>query len=69
MTQINPHLDTFFQDLARGEIAPKTLVSYQFDLSLFARWFEQTLGEPLSPGAVTPTDIRDYRSHLLTVEQ
>ena len=69
MTQSTTHIDTFLQDLARGEVAPKTLASYQFDLSLFARWFEQTLGEPLSPAAVTPTDIRDYRSHLLTVEQ
>ena len=69
MSQSDTHVDTFIKDLARGEASPKTLASYRFDLSLFARWFEQTQGEPLSPAAVTPTDIREYKSHLMNVEQ
>src|SRR5204863_7587825 len=35
----------------------------------FANWFEGSAGEAYSAAAVTPTDIRDYRSHLLTVER
>jgi site-specific recombinase XerD len=38
-------------------------------LRLFARWFEQTTGEAFTPQAVTPTDVRAYRQHLLTVDR
>ena len=69
MSQTDTAIDTFLKDLARGEAAPKTLASYRLDLALFARWFEQTQGEPLSPAAVTPTDIREYKSFLMNVEQ
>ena len=55
----------------RGHLAatgksPHTLRAYVRDLSLFARWFEATNGKPLSPEAITPIDIRQYRRHLLT---
>src|SRR6059058_6693871 len=59
----------FLQDLERQETAPKTRSSYRLDLLHFAAWFARTVGEGFSPEAVTPTDVRDYRSFLITVEK
>ena len=59
----------FLQDLERQETSPNTRRSYQLDLLHFASWFARTVGEGFSPEAVTPTDVRDYRSHLITVEK
>jgi site-specific recombinase XerD len=42
-----------------------TVAGYTQDLALFARWFEHTNGEPLTPTALTLTDAREYRQHLL----
>src|SRR5215207_4507991 len=58
----------FVTDLGRQEVAPLTLTSYQSDLALFARWFVATNGEAFTAAAVTPTDVRDYRAHLVSVE-
>src|SRR5215210_5126176 len=59
----------FLQDLQRQETSPKTRDAYRLDLLHFASWFTQTVGEAFSPEAVTPTDVRDYRSHLINVEK
>jgi site-specific recombinase XerD len=59
----------FLQDLERQETSPKTRASYRLDLLHFAGWFAQTVGEVFSPGAVTPTDVREYRGYLLNVEK
>src|SRR6266581_5846047 len=59
----------FLQDLERQETSPKTRASYRLDLLHFANWFARTVGERLSPEAVTPTDVRDYRSYLINVEK
>src|SRR4051812_22607885 len=59
----------FLQDLERQETSPKTRSSYRLDLVHFAAWFAQTVGETFRPEAVTPTDVRDYRGHLMTVEK
>ena len=56
-------------DLQRQETAPKTRASYRLDLLHFASWFARTVGEAFSPEAVTPTDVRDYRSSLINVEK
>src|SRR5687767_2914243 len=65
-----PHLKSrFFEDLLRQEASPQTVASYRLDLSHFFRWFEGSLGEAPTPDAVTPTDIRDYRAHLVTIEK
>lgn len=58
----------FVDELRRQDVAPKTLVNYRSDLLHVARWFEGSRGEPFAAVAVTPTDLRDYRSHLITVE-
>src|SRR4051794_37565653 len=58
----------FLQDLERQETSPKTRDAYRLDLLNFAGWFAQTRGEAVTPEAVTPTDVREYRGHLLNVE-
>lgn len=45
--------------------APLTVKAYLSDMRLFGRWFAQRNGQPLSPDLLTPTDIREYRTHLL----
>ena len=62
-------LEAFSDYLDAQDRSPLTVKGYLADLVHFARWFEQTNGEALSPPAVTPTDIREYRQHLLTVER
>src|SRR5215207_11197706 len=59
----------FIADLERQETSPKTRAAYRLDLLHFAGWFAQTVGERFSPGAVTPTDVREYRGYLLNVEK
>jgi integrase/recombinase XerD len=64
-----PQIEHFVDELRRQEKAPNTIESYRYDLALFARWLEATTGEPFEADRVTPTDLREYRSFLLTVEQ
>jgi len=56
------HLD----GLGRSE---RTVYGYLQDLTIFSRWFVQTNGYPLSPDNLTPTDVRQYRQYMLTVEK
>jgi site-specific recombinase XerD len=60
---------SFIRDLERQETATKTRVNYASDLRHCAAWFQRMLGEEFRAQAVTPTDIRDYRSYLMTVER
>src|SRR5215213_5214529 len=71
MTQIDhpTEIEQFLARLAQEEAAAKTVANYKSDLSLFARWFRDTTGEEFAAAAVTPTDLRDYRSYLLTTKQ
>src|SRR5262249_38296089 len=65
---IAQELDRFLADLDREGAAPKTLRSYRSDLLAFARWFEESTGEACAAAAVTPTDVRDHKAALLTIE-
>jgi len=70
MTQtVTEDLTDFIAELGRQEVAAKTIASYRSDLTVFARWFTESAGEAFRAAAITPTDIRDYRAHLMTVEQ
>src|SRR3954468_2573634 len=62
-------VDRFLQDLQHQETSPNTRRSYQLDLLHFASWFARTVGETFSPEGVTPTDVREYRGHLINVEK
>ncbi len=55
--------------LHESDRSPLTIQGYTADLSVFARWFEQTNGEACEPQSITPIDIQEYRQFLLTVEQ
>src|SRR5215217_1429417 len=67
--EVGQLVDRFLQDLERQETSPQTRRAYQLDLLHFASWFARTVGEAFSPEAVTPTDIREYRGHLMNVEK
>ena len=69
MTAAIESVEQFLQTLALQGAAELTIRNYRSDLVHFSRWFEGSLGEPFSPSSITPTDIRDYRSHLLNVER
>ena len=62
-------ITAFVVELQRQEVAPKTVASYRSDLLGFAHWFADSTGEVMVTSAVTPTDIREYRAHLRTVQR
>ena len=59
----------FIDELQRQEVAQRTIDSYDSDLLCFARWFKASIGEDFTAQGVTPTDVRDYKAHLVTVER
>lgn len=63
------HLTEFEQYLADQDRSRLTIQGYLTDLENFSRWFEQTNGEALTPERITPTDVKEYKQHLLTVER
>src|SRR3712207_4864673 len=62
-------LAAFLLDLQGEEASPLTLRNYQSALAHFARWFEGSIGKPFAARDVTPTDVREYKAHLVTVER
>ena len=70
MTQtVTDDITDFVTELGRQEVAEKTIRAYHADLAHVARWFEGATGEPFRAAAVTPTDVRDYKAHLVAVER
>src|SRR5215208_2164617 len=70
MSQDTPESIThFLQALPPQGAAALTIRNYRSDLVSFARFFEGSTAESFSPSSITPTDIREYRSHLLNVER
>ncbi len=64
-----PELKAFEEYLVQQERAALTVRGYLADLAQFALWFEGTNGERFSLPAVTPTDVREYRQHLSTIQR
>ncbi len=62
-------LADFRRSLAASNRSERTVAGYSRDLALFARWFEQTNAKPLTPEALTPGDVKDYKQRLLKVEK
>jgi site-specific recombinase XerD len=58
----------FIAELKRQEAAVSTIKNYESDLLCFARWFQRSVGEAFTAERVTPTDVRDYKAYLVTVE-
>src|SRR5918992_654205 len=66
-TQPADPIAAFLGELERRDASVRTVESYRRDLTALFRWFHESLGLVFTPPGVTPTDIRDYRSHLSTV--
>lgn len=64
-----PDFSQFAQSLTDAGKSSRTVASYITDLLLFATWFHHTNGDDLTPAAVTPSDLRDYKQYLVTVER
>ena len=62
-------LDEFKTVLIEQDCAELTVRGYVADLRLFRAWFEQTNGEAFCMEIITPTDLREYRQHLIVVER
>jgi site-specific recombinase XerD len=60
-------LRLFLAELERREASPQTIRAYRQDLTAFRRFLHQSTGEVFTAAAVTPTDLREYRSFLLNV--
>ncbi len=59
----------FEKSLRDEDRAELTVRAYLVDVRNFAAWWEQTHGEQFDLTQVTPTDGKDYRSHLQSVKQ
>ncbi len=46
-----------------------SVLAYQRDMRLFAKWFAQTNGEDVGANTLTATDVSLYKQHLQTVQQ
>jgi site-specific recombinase XerD len=62
-------IDQFLEELKRQQLAHYTIENYASDLRVFARFFHGSTGEEFHAARVTPTDVRDFKAHLITVEQ
>lgn len=59
-----------FETYLRGQDrADKTIHEYGQDVRVFAAWLKETRDEEFSPRAITPTDVREFRAHLLNVKR
>ena len=61
-------LNRFQAHLVATGKSSHTIKAYGHDVRLFAEWFSQTNSKSLSPEGITPIDVRQYRSYLLTVK-
>ena len=66
---MNKLLDQFQEHMNTLDLSPLTIRGYLADLQHFSRWFEQTNGEALTIQRITPTDIKEYKHFLLSVER
>jgi integrase/recombinase XerC len=66
---MNKLLDQFQEHMNALDLSPLTIRGYLADLKHFSRWFEQTNGEALAIQRITPTDIKEYKHFLLSVER
>jgi site-specific recombinase XerD len=59
-------ITAFLAFLEDEDRSPHTITGYRCNLGLFAAWFEQTNGKPMTLASVTPLDIKAYRAHLVS---
>jgi site-specific recombinase XerD len=61
--------EAFKQFLVDAGKSDRAITGYLADIKIFSLWFEQTNGEILRPDNLTPTDVREYKQHLLTIQK
>jgi site-specific recombinase XerD len=66
---MNDQIDQFLEELKRQQLSAYTIENYASDLRVFSRFFQGSTGEEFQAARITPTDIRDFKSHLVAVEQ
>ena len=66
---MNDEIDQFLEELRRQQLSTYTIENYASDLRVFARFFTGSTGEEFQAARITPTDIRDFKSHLVAVEK
>ncbi len=64
-----PEIDRFLEELERQQLSRYTIENYASDLRVFARFFQGSTGEEFRAASITPTDIRDFKAHLVAVEK
>src|SRR3954468_336701 len=67
-TEHPPEIDHFLEELERQQLAHYTIENYASDLRVFARFFTGSTGEAFEARSITPTDVRDFKAHQMTVE-
>jgi len=55
----------FAEHLKDDGKAERTIEAYVSDLQKFVTWYVQSNGDALTPKALTTTDVREYRTHML----
>ncbi len=66
---IHPTVGDFLDHLRYQGKSAHTIAAYARGLAHFARWSEQTYGEPFDPARVIPRDVRDWLAYQQTVEK
>ena len=46
-----------------------TISAYRLDLEQFEKWFESVNDDEMQPHLITPTDLREFKHHLIQDEQ
>ena len=66
---MHPTVEAWLANLHRQGKSEHTIAAYARGLAHFARWSEQTYGEPFDPAHVIPRDVRDWLAYQQTVEK
>ncbi len=65
----HPTAADWLADLDRRGKSRHTCASYRRALVHFARWSEQSYGQPFDPAAIIPRDVADWKAFQQTVEK
>lgn len=72
-TSTNPNADewisAFTQWLYEQGAGEKSVLSYLYDLGVFARWYQSLYGEAFAPSAANTVDFRAFRKFSLEVKR
>jgi site-specific recombinase XerD len=58
----------FREYLRASDRSENTVEAYLRDLRLFGEWFQSSSGEHMTPQAITPIDVKEYKAYLLQVK-